>query len=337
MPLLNLQSRALAPAIGPIANTVRPTPRQAVERALPPVQHAADYVFKDSGCVPCHAQPMAEMAATMARARGWGVNEELSKRSLQSIVNAVVTAAQGLMQGREGGGLPDTFLYEILGLSVNKVAPNTGTDAVVHYLASRQLVAGNWKGVGGSRAPIQDGDFSRTALAIQALSVYGIPGRRPELDRRIAQAAKWLAAETPFATEPRVMQLLGLHWAKAEPRVQAARQRELIGLQRADGGWGQTPNLETDAYATGQVLYTLHELGVPASDPVFRKGVDFLLRTQKDDGTWFVTNRAMKLQPYFESGFPYEHDQWISTSATAWASMALALSEPERTNVASGR
>jgi hypothetical protein len=32
----------------------------------------------------------------------------------------------------------------------------------------------------------------------------------------------------------------------------------------------------------------------------------------------------MKLQPYFQSGFPYDHDQWISTAATAWAVSAMA-------------
>ena len=35
-------------------------------------------------------------------------------------------------------------------------------------------------------------------------------------------------------------------------------------------------------------------------------------------------SRAPEFQPYFESGFPYGHDQWISASATAWATMALA-------------
>jgi hypothetical protein len=32
----------------------------------------------------------------------------------------------------------------------------------------------------------------------------------------------------------------------------------------------------------------------------------------------------MKIQPYFESGFPYSHDQWISQTGTAWAVMALS-------------
>jgi hypothetical protein len=33
----------------------------------------------------------------------------------------------------------------------------------------------------------------------------------------------------------------------------------------------------------------------------------------------------VKFQPYFESGFPHGHDQWISAAATAWATMALTL------------
>jgi len=33
------------------------------------------------------------------------------------------------------------------------------------------------------------------------------------------------------------------------------------------------------------------------------------------------------VQPYFDSGFPYEHDQWISAAGTAWASMALSVTQ----------
>ncbi len=38
----------------------------------------------------------------------------------------------------------------------------------------------------------------------------------------------------------------------------------------------------------------------------------------------------MKVQPYFESGFPHGHDQWISQAASAWPVMGLtaALDEP---------
>ncbi len=203
---------------------------------------------------------------------------------------------------------------------------SSATDAWVYYLAAKQRQAGNWHGM-ATRTPIQDGDISRTALAIQAISVYGIPARKAEFSARISRAAAWLVAQQPQSTEERIMQLLGLSWAGANRPVLDTRTRELKALQHSDGGWGQTPNLVSDAYATGQVLYTLHELGQPASDPAIQRGIAFLLRTQADDGTWHVISRAMKIQPYFKSGFPYEHDQWISQSGTAWAAMALAVTE----------
>jgi hypothetical protein len=121
--------------------------------------------------------------------------------------------------------------------------------------------------------------------------------------------------------------------------VRRARVNELLTLQREDTGWSQTPHLASDAYATGQVLYTLRELGVPAVNATMQRGVSFLLRTQHDDGSWFVKSRAMKIQPYFESGFPYGHDQWISHAGTAWATMGLAsaaLDERVGSSVSSG-
>jgi hypothetical protein len=52
--------------------------------------------------------------------------------------------------------------------------------------------------------------------------------------------------------------------------------------------------------------------------------VKYLLQTQWPDGSWYVRSRAPKFQPYFQSGFPFEHDQWISATATSWAVLALA-------------
>jgi hypothetical protein len=135
------------------------------------------------------------------------------------------------------------------------------------------------------------------------------------------------------------MQLLGLKWANSDVTNREARTRELIDAQRPDGGWAQTPYLSSDAYATGQALYALSEMGVAISDPTLKRGAEFLLHTQDRDGSWYVKSRAMKIQPYFESGFPHGHDQWISQAATSWATMALTLTAPEAPAVAaaSGR
>jgi N-acyl-D-amino-acid deacylase len=72
-----------------------------------------------------------------------------------------------------------------------------------------------------------------------------------------------------------------------------------------------------------------------AENPVYTKGLNYLLTTQADDGSWHVRSRSIWLQPYFESGFPYGLHQWISTAGTAWATMALSMATtPAKTDVA---
>ena len=67
---------------------------------------------------------------------------------------------------------------------------------------------------------------------------------------------------------------------------------------------------------------------------IIQRGAAFLLRTQNKDGSWYAKSRAMKIQPYFESGFPYGHDQWISQTATSWATIGLSLTAQEPPAVA---
>ncbi len=113
-------------------------------------------------------------------------------------------------------------------------------------------------------------------------------------------------------------------WAGAGATDVNRAVAEVRRLQREDGGWGQTDQLPADAYATSVALYALELAGVSNQDAAARRAADYLLRTQKPDGSWHVASRATKLQPYFQSGFPYEHDQWISAAATAWAVAALS-------------
>jgi squalene cyclase len=83
--------------------------------------------------------------------------------------------------------------------------------------------------------------------------------------------------------------------------------------------------LASDAYATGESLYALNKAGdLAPSDPSYQRGAKFLLTTRRPDGSWRVVSRSPKFQTYFTTGFPYAGDQWISSWATGWATMALA-------------
>jgi hypothetical protein len=82
--------------------------------------------------------------------------------------------------------------------------------------------------------------------------------------------------------------------------------------------------MTSDAYETGLSLSALAQAKPGSADSAaYLRGVDYLMRTQETDGSWHVRTRAFGFQPYFESGFPHAHDQWISMAATAWSAMAL--------------
>ena len=126
----------------------------------------------------------------------------------------------------------------------------------------------------------------RNGPSARTLAVYRMPGRENELTERVARAANWLAAETPQSTEARVMGLgIEMGWRKATGAATADEGTDRPP-GRPDGGWAQTPWLASDAYATGQVLYMLHETDAAAKKqrgcPSWHR-VSFTLRRKKMD------------------------------------------------------
>ena len=50
--------------------------------------------------------------------------------------------------------------------------------------------------------------------------------------------------------------------------------------------------MKSDAFATGQTLYALALAGYTAQRPEIKRAVDFLVATQKPDGSWPMTSRS---------------------------------------------
>jgi squalene cyclase len=158
------------------------------------------------------------------------------------------------------------------------------------------------------------------------MQLYAPPTQRAEYDRAVRRAADWIANAQPRNNEDRAFKLLGLAWAKKDQQSLRAAAKSLEAEQRADGGWAQISSLSSDAYATGQALVALRESGaMTVSDPICKRGVQFLMNTQFADGSWYVKSRAIRIQPFFESGFPFGRDQFVSAAGTNWATQALAL------------
>jgi len=326
---------AVLSLLGVAENSTAPAPSTAkgnrslltsVEQSIALLQRTGAGFLKEGGCYACHAQYLTGMAVRAARDSGVAVDAGLEAESIRGSLALHGSEEQGMWQMVEPSGGQDTMMYALSHMKAAGVEPNHLTDAIVHYLYSAQHQDGQWLSPGDPRPPIEDGTFFTTAMGLRSLQIYGIPSQKAQFDSAIQRAAAWLRNAQPLSTTDRSFQLLGLRWATGE--VSQERLTGLLQLQKADGGWAQTAYLASDAYATGQVLYTLHELGVAANDPAYQRGVAYLLNTQETDGSWHVRSRSPKIQPYFESGFPHGGDQWISTAGTAWAAIGLAYAIP---------
>lgn len=310
--------------------------RAAAERGLHLVVQTSPTFIKKGGCNSCHNQALPAAAQAFARSRGLAAGEwiaqlpdEVSEATLERYLEYSVPG---------GAGVP--FIgYSLFAKALARTPADARIHAQIRYVKTQQQPEGHWRGgggvlVGGSqpggsraasgRPPLTYDDFTPTAYMIHALARYTPAAEGADTRARIDRARSWLLAASAERTQERAFKLLGLQWANAAPAAIAAATHALAALQREDGGWSQLPTLSSDAYATGIALFALYEAGVPVKKPVYQAGLRHLLSTQAADGTWHVKSRSLAFQPYFESGYPYGRDQWMSAAGAAYATLAIA-------------
>jgi hypothetical protein len=310
------------------------TRRAAIAQAVPPLQETAlkskQAFLRHSSrqdCVSCHQQFLPMAAIAMARKFPMPVDADAERQLVDMVregeLRSVETDWQALFH-------PDPVFtkgYALLGWAAQDLAATEYTDSWVHHLSAIQGKDGRWFN-NLPRPPIQSGDIGATALAVHALQRYPLPGRKAEFARRVDRARQWLLNAIPQNNEGRIYQLLGLAWAGESARKLQPMAKALLTEQRADGGWSQLPGTKSDAYATGQAVYALRVgAGLESSHPAIERGLRYLLKTQLEDGTWYVRRRAFPFQPTMNSGFPHGRDSWLSAAATSWAVLALSLPE----------
>ena len=301
--------------------------KAAVARGVALLERSSGTFFVNGACGACHAQNVTDVAVMSARRHGVTIDNAAAAQRAAGAAGQFASIASGLLERVDGPAI-DIQLYTLNGFAAGSYPADRATDALVANVVAQQLADGRWHIGGIPRPPIEDGDFSRTALGVRALKTYGIPGRAAEMSERTKRATAWLQSTKPLTNEDRSFRLLGLAWGGSSVEVVRRAATELAATQRTDGGWGQRDEMASDAYATGLALYALRESSaLTASDAAIQKGVKYLLSTQRSDGSWYVRSRSPKFQPYFEGGFPYGHDQWISSMATGWATAALAASQ----------
>ncbi len=300
--------------------------RDAAARNLALLQSSQKHWFEVQRCDSCHHQYQPALAYRAAREHGIPFDETIARAdAAKAFTYADLDKAVQYSWIIEPA-VDDA--YRLIAADAAGVRPNLSTAVMARLLMARQNRGGDWPSH-RQRPPSSYSNFTFTALGVRAIQLYAHPSQKTELAAHVKLARGWFLSHKPIDTEERTYKLLGLKWSGGDRASIAAATRELQRTQEADGGWASLDGRESDAYSTAQALVALHDGGgVPIADANWQRGIAWLLKTQAADGSWHTRTRlyppAPLSPPYFESGLPYGHDQFLSGQGGAWAVMALA-------------
>jgi ankyrin repeat protein len=300
--------------------------RDAATRAITLFQASQKGWHATQTCNSCHHQYQAALAFQSAREHGIPVDEKIAHADAVPTFNYTELDRAVQYNWVIEPAMDDA--YRLVAADAAGVRPNLVTAIYARLLAARQDPDGSWTSF-HQRPPSSYSFFTETALSLRAIQLYSHPSEKADAFVHLARGRRWLAAHRPPDTEARTYQLLGLWWAGVDGSELKKLAQALFANQLPDGGWASLDGRQSDAYSTSQVLVALHDAGgVPISDRRWQQGIDYLLKTQAADGSWHVVSRlhppASVSPPYFETGYPYGHDQFLSALAADWAVMALA-------------
>lgn len=296
---------------------------EAVRRAIPLLEKASAGSAEQRKCFTCHTQAAPVVALVEAREHGFTIDAENLERQLDHTYAHLERGRKAYLDGRGTGGRVDTAGWALWTLEAGGREPGGLTEAVADYLIDYQKDAGRWKRP-NERPPTSASDFASTYLAVRALRRFGTDAQSARIEARIEQAKKWILENEPVDTEDRVYKLRTLAYLDVDADLVKATADELLKTQRPDGGWAQTSDMHSDAYATATALIALRRAdAMNVDDEAFTRGIRWLLNAQHADGSWQVKSRSKPFQTYYETGFPHGKDQFISTAASSWAVVAL--------------
>jgi|SRR5579862_5870792 len=318
----------IPPANCAAANIPAPSTHAVVERGLQFLQKEA-YRWKETRkCAACHHAATMVWTFNEARASGYSVDEKALKEITEwaftdmktnslteqepprDVINlgwvyvllSVETApALGAPAGYENDKLGDT----------NEDALFSARRTLIRQIVNKQVSDGSWGHPLDERVPL-GGPVEDIAI-LSRLALLQSGDNSASVADSINKAANWLGANhDKTSRQGRNLRLL-MNLREGKPAAELNSAIASIRVeQNADGGWSQTPDMGSDAYATGQTLYALARAGVKRESPEMKRGVEFLERTQNEEGSWPMTSRvkAKDLSP-------------ITAAGAAWAVLGL--------------
>jgi hypothetical protein len=306
----------------------RPKPSNvdaAIDRGLGFLAKEALAWKSKHNCVSCHHAGLVIWAMREAKQFGHAVDEPV----LAELTKWVAEAGDGKTSVARPAGVPQALnakaVWFALALGADPqpdAAAQQGLKLLGKTVISDQTDKGSWASWPETRPPIfGNSDDSMTALATLAVLPAATSG---DVAARVVRdkGVRWLA-ETKTDDDPQSLAMRLVLWKELgrpaeewEPLARRIKQR-----QNADGGWSQANGMASDAWATGQALYALAHASIKSNEtnePAIARAQDFLIKTQRADGSWPMTSR-----PATPGGSGATSLIPITGAGSAWAVLGL--------------
>jgi hypothetical protein len=301
----------------PGVNLWKGSPRQAAQRGLDWLQQSAvDWGVQKNGCFGCHVQAQVLMGQKVALANDYRVSQP-AMDTLLDLMHKAQTKEGTLGSNHEGSSAV------FAAMAFAEAAEATGRTSDPALFKAVDYVLKNQKADGSipedsMDPPIMQGRFVLTGNALVAFEWAAAHSKDPRYRQAAGRALGWMAGNEPVTTQDAAFRIIAVyHYGSAEQKRAAWSVVErLAGEQQADGGWKEVPAMEgSNAFATGQVLYAFKQAGVSVRSEMFRRGVDYLLKTQASEspveyGSWKAVNT--------------QSDKKSTFAPTMWAVIGLA-------------
>ncbi len=297
----------------------------AIERGLGFLVKDALAWKKEHNCASCHHAALVIWSMREAKQRGHAVDEAM----LVELTKWVAESGDGKFGLARPASAPKAAspkaIYFALALGVDPKPDATsqkGLKLLLKTAQSEQTENGSWSAWPETRPPIfGNSDESLTALATLAFlptAANGDDSAKAVRDKGIEWLAKTKSDDDPQSIALRLV--LWKRMARPADEIESLVKR-IRDRQNADGGWSQAAEMASDAWATGQALYALGHAGVKAGDPTINRAHAFLIKTQREDGSWPMTSRPVKA-----GGDGSRSVIPITGAGSAWAVLGLVRS-----------
>jgi hypothetical protein len=280
-------------------------------------------------CASCHHAGLVIWSMHEAKQRGHTVDEKLLSEWTKWVAESGDGKTGVARPADRPKALNSKAVVFALGLGADPkpdAITQKGLKLLLQTVQSDQTENGSWLSWPETRPPLFGfSDDTTTALATLAVLPAATDGDKSAIAVR-DRGMKWLT-DTKTDDDPQSIAMRLVLWKRLdrpakewEPLLQRIKDR-----QNTDGGWSQTPDMPSDAWATGQALYALAHAGLKSDDRVITQAQAFLIKTQNEDGSW-----PMKSRPIKKGGEGSKNLIPITGAASSWAILGLVRSQEKR-------